>query len=351
MKKSSLKDKIRSEFAAQTPDLLDSIQASCANTRQETAIEESDQPHKHMIPSPPMRRLAICAICLLLFISGISLGHLIPTKETTADPTATVYLDVNPSIEIQVDENDRVISCVAGNSDAESVLRDLELSGTDLNTAMTAVVGAMYLNGYLSAESNSILVSVDTDDDGKSDEMLNGLTDRINAVFEETDMTCSVIAQRIKAGEELKDRASEYGISVGKMYLVEKMIGGLESLDEADTSILSGLSIGELTLMYQNRSDGEADGLFSGDVVSGVIGGFLKTEEALSSLLADINIHSEILEEYEAVTEYEQIGDSWRMVYVVTIVLKGDLISYRYKIDCKTGEILERDLDFSFTIP
>ena len=348
MKKKDLKQRIQAEFASETPDLLSSIQAACKGVRQERVIEES----KAKRPALPLRRqLLIYAVCFAILLSGFAVYRLLPREGIATSAETYVYFDVNPSIELQLDENGQIIKVVAGNGDAESILQGLDLAGADLDTATAAIFEAMYDQGYLSADSNSILVSVDTKDETDTSQMLNHIKDRINLTFESKDISCAIIAQAVEASEELRERAQEQGVSVGKLYLAEKMKEGLASLDSAELSELCSLSIGELNLLYLTQADTEAGSLFDGDVVSGFASGFLKVEEALSSLLDTIELHSEILEDYESEASYEEIDGEWHLIYLITIVLKDDIVSYRYKVDCRTGEVLDFDLDFNFELP
>ena len=351
MRKRELKKQLRDAFSKETPNILSEIETSCANESQIDAplmmeIPETE-PERSFFTGQGFRKAVACALCLMLFMTGLFVGFLIPDGNRAVTAETFVYLDVNPSIELQLDEENRVVACIAGNEDAKTVLAQLNLIGTEMNTAIASVVGSMYVNGYLSAEKNSILVSVDNRNEAKTEALLTDIADKINIVFGHSGLDCSIIAQSVRSDPDLKQRAAEFGISVGKMHLIEKMIDGLESLSEENVSDLSKMSIGGLNFMYSAGLDGTQNDIFQKDVVSGAVGGFLKTDEALSSLLDAIHLRSDLLDTYETYAQYAEIDHEWHIVYCISIVLKGDLASYHFKVDCRTGEVLEFDLNIN----
>ena len=88
----------------------------------------------------------------------------------------TVEMDVNPSIELRVNKAEKVISAEALNKDAQIILEDMKLKGVDVDVATNAIIGSMVKNGYLSELSNSILLTVESDDHQKSVEVTDRLT-------------------------------------------------------------------------------------------------------------------------------------------------------------------------------
>ena len=113
MRKRDLKKIIYNSFGKETPDLKDKILASCK--------KECQEPKAVRVPAPKMqryypiiKRIAVAAICLALFISGLSFGMLIPKRADTptlavADTETLVFLDVNPSIELKIDKNNATV--------------------------------------------------------------------------------------------------------------------------------------------------------------------------------------------------------------------------------------------------
>ena len=84
---------------------------------------------------------------------------------------SVVSLEVNPSIEINVNKDRRVISVVPMNDDAKDIVGDMNFAGTDLNVTINALLGAMISKGYLSEIANSILISVDNADPAEAESL------------------------------------------------------------------------------------------------------------------------------------------------------------------------------------
>ena len=63
----------------------------------------------------------IAAACLALM--------LVPRIDLNRRVESTVYIDVNPSLELQLDQSDRVLRVRADNADGERILADMDLQG------------------------------------------------------------------------------------------------------------------------------------------------------------------------------------------------------------------------------
>lgn len=335
--KRRLKKSVREAFVAETPEHREQIVAACER--------ETQLPPRTPVPSSPQRgwmfrRLAAAVLCLVLFGAGILIGYLIPASTPAVTAETCVYLDVNPSLELTLDIDNRVISCTAVNADAAAVLHGLTLEGTELRTALSAIVGAMYVKGYLNTSENSMLISVDTNDKSNSSAFLSYITEQINAVFADSDMTCSIIAQSVTADDTLKSRAEENGVSVGKMHLVDKMVERMDFLTEENVSELSSMSIKDLNLMYSmNPKHEQEEAQEPEEVLSGDVGGYLTRVHALAAVLADLGVDTTQVEQYDVIAVPDHRADEMHMVYAVTVRLRDDGTVYRYTVDCKTGDV------------
>ncbi len=343
MTENEFSKRLKEECERQMPDMLSEIKKDC-----EKAPQIKSMPKEKRSALPLMKGLGAVAACLILFIGGLFTGRLFSSTDngvalSPAPAETVIYMDVNPSVELTLDSDGRVLSCSAGNGDGESLLSNLELRGVERDTALSAILGAMYLNGYLSEENNSVLISVDGVGEEPSKEMLASITEKIDSVFRDSDISCSIIAQPLTVSEQLKAKASEYGVSPGKMYLVEKLVEGLDMLSQSDLPALSSLSVAELNLLYSSATeDGEE---FASDIVSGVISGFMRAEEAITALLESIGQNSSFLEEYDIDTSYTETENGITLIYTVKMRFKFTNNFYSFTIDCRTGELLETDFE------
>ena len=331
----NIKDKVKTAFENETPNIKSKVLTSIENEVQLPC----DAVEKPRSISTLFKRIAVAVSFCLIFVVGIVSGYFIPKNSDDSVPLSAenfVYLDVNPSVELSLSSDNLVVSCTAGNSDAEKILQGLNLSGVELNTALSAIVGSMYVNGYLSLEENSMLISVDGVSEEKTTELLSLITQKVNKVFENSEVDCSIIAQSVKGNSELVNKAKDNGVSIGKMQLIDKLIGSFDEFDETSVSNLSKMTIKELNLIYNNKpSDDESGGI--NDIVSGILGGYLDENGALSAVKEFLEITSSEIENYSVRIKPSIIGGI-SLKYQVIVTLKSGS-EYKFEVDCKTGDV------------
>ena len=190
----TLEQRIRTAVDHAAPDVLDSILASCSTQKGIVfPMEQAKKPKKHL-------RLAATAAALVLVCAG-AFGW--GSWQTANAVDSVVMLDVNPSISLTVNARDRVISADALNEDAQVILGDMKLKGTDLEVAVNALIGSMVQNGYLDDLQNSILVSVENDDPDRSAQLQQTIRQTISGIFQDDTMEASVLTQSVSEDTEL----------------------------------------------------------------------------------------------------------------------------------------------------
>ena len=228
----------------ETPNLLPQI-LSARNMEKGTVIDMTqalqNQKKKHTV-----RNWAIAAAAALVLAVGGFAGYQYQFAVDTA-----VSIDVNPSIELEVNRQEKVLRATPLNDDAQTILDGMELEGVNLKTAVNAVIGSMVQNGYLTDEINSILLSVDNDDEAKRVALQEELTQGVNESLQQLSVNGTVFAQSLNSSAELKALAEQYGISEGKAYWVQ-MLTAADSTLSAD--VLAKLSINDLALLAEARN-------------------------------------------------------------------------------------------------
>ena len=126
---------------------------------------------------------------------------------------SVVMLDVNPSLSMDVSAQERVLSVTPFNQDAETILGDMDLTGTDLDVAVNALIGSMVQNGYLDELQNSILVTVENDDASRSAQLQQQISSTISGTFQADHLDGAVLTQSLTADAQLTALAEQYGIS------------------------------------------------------------------------------------------------------------------------------------------
>ena len=83
--------------------------------------------------SPWVKRITGVAAAFIIAAAGIA-GAL--AYQANYAVHATVSLDVNPSIEIKLSRNERVLDVIAQNKDAEVVVGNMDFSGSSLDVTV-----------------------------------------------------------------------------------------------------------------------------------------------------------------------------------------------------------------------
>lgn len=101
---------------------------------------------------------ALGAAAVLLF--GILIGASMLDGSPVDEPIITGYytVDINPSICLGVDDEDKVTKVISQNEDADSLLTDLDFEGDDIQAAILEIVNAAKVAGYLADEEKYVLV-------------------------------------------------------------------------------------------------------------------------------------------------------------------------------------------------
>ena len=319
MDERELEQRLRTAVEHAAPDPLDRILASCGPQRAE------------VIPfSPPRkkRRWAplAAAAALALVICGGAFGITSWRGANTVD--SVVMLDVNPSLSMEVSAQERVLSVTPFNQDAETILGDMDLTGTDLDVAVNALIGSMLQNGYLSDLQNAILVSVENQDAARSAQLQQHLTDTINSVFQGGSLDGAVLSQTVTESADLNALAQQYGISVGKAALIQEVIAQDSTLT---FEALAPLSVNEIALITESRHLASQSVTQTGSASTKA---YITAEEARSAALT----HAGVSESSVAQMEIEFDSEDGLMVYEVEFYAGGT--EYDYDINARTGEVV-----------
>ena len=102
---------------------------------------------------------AACAAAVMIFTGAFTMFNKIQN-----DVFAVVNIDVNPSVELSINKKQEVVEARALNEDGTAILDGMDLAGTDVKVACNALIGSMVRQGYLSELTNSVLVSVRSED-------------------------------------------------------------------------------------------------------------------------------------------------------------------------------------------
>ena len=312
-----LLQQLREEVAAVTPDSWDKIL---------TRVQAAEQPEPEtVVPLPQRSRrggawrrwVAAAAVFLLAVLGG---GFY---AVQTPDGVAT--LDANPSIELTVNKLGRVLSVRACNADAQVVLDELELRNQPLQTAANAIVAELQADGYVSADTNSILVTVEA---GKGDARL---CDRLASAVEDAQSDCglapAVLAQVLEPDLALEADAAAMGVSAGKAMLIRQISAQVEDLTG---EALAVLPINDLNILAASNQVALGDMISIGAASTGA---YIPYDQAVDAALACCGLDADSVT--QASMRFTLIDGQMVMEFVLT---DGEH-HYVCSVDARTAEI------------
>jgi hypothetical protein len=153
-----------------------------------------------------------------------------------------VSLDINPSISYSLNEFNRVIAVDGMNDEGEAIVDAIgsSLKNRDLATALTITVEQLSTEAYLDADTNYMVIGVYSDKDSKADALMS----TVDAFSANAVDVCSITT--VNVSSELKETADSYGITGGKMALINEITTVASDSDKVDPSVLAELTVAEL---------------------------------------------------------------------------------------------------------
>ena len=296
MNEQDVLQKLNTAMTHATPNQLDDILSRCTERKGTVIPMTNNQPKKHWL------RYAVAA-CLSLILVGAAAGGFLLHQARTV--TSVVSLDVNPSIQLQVNSSEKVLQVQALNAEAQEVLADMPLEGTHLNVAVNAIVGSLLQHGYLDSISSAILIS--------ASRLQQELTDQVGAALLNQQSQASILSQTLTSDQQLQDQAAQNNISVGKAALIQT----IQQNGDFTFDQLAALSVEELSQMAKSQASQMPIGRDKALEIA-------KTHAGLT----DAGLTWEVDPELDEVPPH----------YEVELHLGGQ--EYEYKIQAYTGEIL-----------
>ncbi|NCB74019.1 MAG: hypothetical protein EOM51_04660 [Clostridia bacterium] len=164
------------------------------------------------------KSLAVAA-SLLFIISIMSVGGYAYYQH----PVNYIDVDINPSLELEVNAFNRVIDVTYFNSDAEKLIESDDLTGCKTETAVALILQAASDSGYIIKDETSVVsLAAYGRNAEKTQDLLSRCTNTIQNQY------CELAVYTATVSDELKSEAKATSISAGKLGLI-KMIQTLDS--------------------------------------------------------------------------------------------------------------------------
>ncbi|MCI8485511.1 MAG: hypothetical protein HFH41_14415, partial [Lachnospiraceae bacterium] len=251
------------------------------------------------------------------------------TENVYLADNSIVILDVNPSIALTVDTDEKIVNANGLNEDGKAILGGMDLTGVDLTVAVNAVIGSMLQKGYLSDMQNAILVSVENQDAEKSAALQERVSAIVGTALQDGNLEGSVLSQTLNGTDGLGQMAENYNISLGKAALIQEVMSQDPTLT---IEKLVPLSITEIALISQSKN----------------ISSQLLTQNGAASNKAYITQESAVEIAYgHAGASAGDIGglevefDSEDGIMVYEVEFYVGTVKYEYDIDARTGQVVK----------
>ena len=206
------------------------------------AAQAAEKPELHVVsssgggPSRSTRKvrrarfMSALAACLVLGLAVIGIfrvgiapvgpgdsaapGAVLPDTAVTA----FVDIDINPSIELQLNDSNQVVAVEGVNEDGRSVLAGLALEGLSYEEALSALMSSEALAPYLNDDA-FVQVSVASDNSGQERALMNASEQRLAS------LPCRGSCDAVSL--ELREEAHAHGMGCGK-YAAALELSGLD---------------------------------------------------------------------------------------------------------------------------
>ena len=279
--------------------------------------------------------LLICGAMLMVILSGCG--------SNTASKTETIVtMDVNPSIQFELNQNDEVVGISAGNEDAKKILEKVDVEDDDANKAVDEIVDSLVDEGHLSTENNTVLLSVDNDDDDKRIELEQKLGETIQSSLKENSIDGAIFSQDMDIDDDVESLIKKYDISYGKATLIEKILDENDDNQKAyKVEDLVKLNAQELIMIYQSMERKDDDDILLGSVSTSK---YITSDEALAVALSDAGLAQ------NQITDLEIDYDIENGVLTYEIEFKGNGKEYEYEINASKG-VIEREIESASSSP
>lgn len=229
-------------------DTLDFIRRKTEGFTMEPEVEPEKAPQKKRLF--PIRRIAALAACLAAVIIGAA------GAQAYFTPTSALSIDINPSIQLDINRFDKVISAQGFNQAGQAILDQTDVKYMSYDEAIDAILSAAEEAGYLESSSNVSIAAA-----GESEQCGRLLTGAEECAGRHSgNVSC------YSGTQEDLHCAHDYGMSLGRYnaYLI------LKELDPSVTpEQVQNMSMREIYDMIESLGGSAPSGSGSGGGQSG----------------------------------------------------------------------------------
>ncbi|MEW8997751.1 MAG: anti-sigma factor domain-containing protein [Thermoanaerobacter sp.] len=181
----------------------------CLKNLQNVDIGETIELNENFVAFKPIAKILIVASILLALIFTI-------INFKSAEVYAYVYIDINPSIEVLIDKNGKIISANPINEDGKKILKNLSYKGLDITTFINQTVEESQKLGFLKEDDAVIITTVPIKNSPIINEQIQKAINNIKKI------NTNVQIETLKSNETQREEAKKEKVSPGRLIIWQK---------------------------------------------------------------------------------------------------------------------------------
>ncbi|MDK2815342.1 MAG: hypothetical protein PWP18_1255 [Thermoanaerobacter sp.] len=181
----------------------------CFKNLQNVVVGETIELNENFVAFKPTAKILIAASILLVLIFTI-------INFKSAEVYAYVYVDINPSIEISIDKNGKIINALPLNEDGKKILEKLPYKGLDITTFINQTVEESQKLGFLKDDDTVIITTVPIKNSPFINEQIEKAVKNIKKI------NTNIQIETLKSNEAQREEAKKEKTSPGRLILWKK---------------------------------------------------------------------------------------------------------------------------------
>lgn len=181
----------------------------CLKNLQNVDIGETIELNENFLALRHTAKILIAASILLALIFTI-------INFKSAEVYAYVYIDINPSIEISIDKNGKIINALPLNEDGKKILDKFPYKGLDITTFINQTVKESQKLGFLKEDDTVIITTVPIKNSSFINEQIEKAVKNIKKI------NTNIQIETLKSDETQREEAKKEKTSPGRLILWEK---------------------------------------------------------------------------------------------------------------------------------
>ncbi len=344
MRKKEIEKRLQQMISDNVPNVLDNILTQCKEVEGMETMKSKNEEKKDVTVKDKKLKInfmnyklvgALAAVVICLF--GVLGFNQYQKVSTSVD--SIINFDVNPSVEIKTNAQEKIVEANPLNDDGKKILADMDLEKVDLDVGVNAIIGSMLKNGYISEIQNSILVSVKNDDTQKAKDLETKLTNEINEYLNGQNIQGAVLAQLYGDDDAIEQLARENNISEGKANLISRVLQtGIKDSQGNNYTFesLAKLSINELNTLLGSKKVTLNEVSSTGSANDS---GYIGAEKAKEIAFNKAGVKS------SSVTNLDVEFDCDNGILIYDVEFDVGNNEYDYEINAKDGSIVKEDVE------